>query len=160
MKIYDGKNGGYFHCGTDCGPWFCGCVGVEGDNYCNTEESYQWEINKFGYFEGFTEEYELVGGTRNFAVEEVEVFKVDFISKEISLDNNKKDEIKIIPLNLINNWENVGGEYAPGRIIKKGNEITLSGVIKGGNYRTICVLPEDCRPKIREFFRLIKILLI
>ena len=152
MKIYDGKNGGYFHCGTDCGPWFCGCVGVEGDNYCNTEESYQWEINKFGYFEGFTEEYELVGGTRNFAVEEVEVFKVDFISKEISLDNNKKDEIKIIPLNLINNWENVGGEYAPGRIIKKGNEITLSGVIKGGNYSIICVLPEDCRPKYRLIF--------
>ena len=78
-----------------------------------------------------TEEYELVGGTRNFEVEEVEVFKVDFISKE--------DEIKIIPLNLINNWENVGGEYAPGRIIKKGNEITLSGVIKRSNDSTICV---------------------
>ena len=91
-----------------------------------------------------TEEYELVGGTRNFEVKEVEVSKVDFISKE--------DEIKIIPLNLINNWENVGGEYAPGRIIKKGNEITLSGVIKRSNDSTICVLPEDCRPKYRLIF--------
>ena len=54
-KIYDGKNGGYFHCGTDCGPFFCGCVGVEGDNYFNTKESYQWEINKYGNFEGFSE---------------------------------------------------------------------------------------------------------
>ena len=33
MKIYNGVDGGYFHCGTDCGPWFCGCVGVVGDNY-------------------------------------------------------------------------------------------------------------------------------
>ena len=159
MKIYNGVDGGYFHCGTDCGPWFCGCVGVEGDNYFNTEKSYQWEINRFRYFEGFTEEYELVGGTRHFSVEEVEVFKVDFISKESSLYKekeisleNKKDEIKIIPLNFVNNWKNFGGEYAPGRIIKKGNEITLSGVVKGSNFSTVCVLPEDCRPKYRLIF--------
>ena len=158
MKIYNGKNGGYFHCGTDCGPWFCGCVGVAGDNYFNTTNSYQWEINKFGYFEGFTEEYELVGGIRNFSVEEVEVFKVDFISKEISLekekslDNNKNNEIEIIPLKFINDWKNFGGEYSPGRIIKKGNEITLSGVIKGNNFSTVCVLPKDCRPKNRLIF--------
>ena len=25
------KNGWYFLCGTDCGTWFCGCVGVDGD---------------------------------------------------------------------------------------------------------------------------------
>ena len=159
MKIYNGKDGGYFHCGTDCGPWFCGCVGVEGDNYFNTEKSYQWEINRFGYFEGFTEEYELVGGTRHFSVEEVEVFKDDFISKESSLYKEKeisletkKDEIKIIPLNFVNNWKNFGGEYAPGRIIKKGNEITLSGVVKGSNFSTVCVLPEDCRPKYGLIF--------
>ena len=79
MKIYKGVNGGYFHCGTDCGPWFCGCIGVDGDNYFKTENSYQWEINKFKFFEGFTEEYELVGGIRHFSVEEVEVFKVEII---------------------------------------------------------------------------------
>ena len=157
MKIYNGVNGGYFHCGTDCGPWFCGCVGVDGDNYFNTNNSYQWEINMSkSYFEGFTEEYELVGGTRNFSVEEVEVFKVDFVSKKNYLfkenDNSKKDEIKIIPLNFVNNWENFGGEYAPGRIIKKGNEITLTGVVKGSNFSTICVLPKDCRPKYRLIF--------
>ena len=144
MKIYNGKDGGYFHCGTDCGPWFCGCVGVDSDNYFNTEKSYEWEINRWGNYEGFTEEYELVGGTRHFSVEEVEVFKVDFISKESSLYKekeisleNKKDEIKIIPLNFVNNWENFGGEYVPGRIIKKGNEITLSGVVKGSNLRIV-----------------------
>jgi len=53
MKIYKGVDGGYFHCGTDCGPWFCGCIGVDGDNYFKTENSYQWEINRFKYFEGF-----------------------------------------------------------------------------------------------------------
>ena len=162
MKIYNGKDGGYFHCGTDCGPWFCGCVGVDGDNYFNTENSYQWEINRFRYFEGFTEEYELVGGKRNFAVEEVEVFKVDFVpkesfslkEKEASLDNKKKDEIEIIPLNFVNDWENFGDLFGPGRIIKKGNEITLSGVVKGSNFSTICVLPENCRPKYRLVFSL------
>ena len=139
---------------------FCGCVGVDGDNYFSTEASYQWEINSFRYFEGFTEEYELVGGKRYFAVEEVEVFKVDFISKDIStvkeeeasFDNNKKNEIEIIPLNFVDNWENFGGEYSEGRIIKKGNEITLSGVVKGNNFSTVCILPEDCRPKNRLIF--------
>ena len=125
VEIYKCKNGEYFHCGIDCGPWFCECVGVDWDNYFNTINSFQWEINKFGYFEGFTEEYELVSRIRNFSVEEVEVFKVDFISKEISLekeksiDNNKNNEIEIIPLKIINNWNNVGGEYSSGRIIKK-----------------------------------------
>ena len=36
--------------------------------------------------------------------------------------------------------------------IKKRNEITLSGVIKGNNFSTFCVLPEDCRPKNRLIF--------
>ena len=79
MKIYKGVDGGYFHCGSDCGPWFCGCIGADGDNYFETENSYQWEINSFKYFEGFTEEYELVGGKRYFSIEEVEVFQVQFI---------------------------------------------------------------------------------
>ena len=90
MKIYNGVDGGYFHCGTDCGPWFCGCVGVEGDNYFNTEKSYEWEINKWGNYEGFTEEYELVGGTRHFSVEEVEVFKVDLYQKRVLYLKKKK----------------------------------------------------------------------
>ena len=41
------------------------------DNYFNNTNSYQWEINKFGYFKGFTEEYELIGGIRNFSIKEV-----------------------------------------------------------------------------------------
>ena len=45
MKIYNGKNGRYFHCSTNYGPCFCGCVGVDEDNYFNTTNSYQWEIN-------------------------------------------------------------------------------------------------------------------
>ena len=32
-----------------------------------------------GYFDGFTEEFELVGGVKNFMVNEVEVFKVEYI---------------------------------------------------------------------------------
>ena len=49
---------------------------------------------------------------------------------------------------FVNNWENFGGEYGPGRKKKKGNEITLSGVVKGSNFSRVCVLPEDCRPII------------
>ena len=80
-KIYIGKNGGYIHCTKDYGPWFCGGSGVHQDNYFNTNKSYQWELstNK-DYFEGFTEDFELVGGTKNFAVNEVEVFKVEYIN--------------------------------------------------------------------------------
>ena len=77
--------------------------------------------------------------------------KVNELSKEIAelklknIDN--KNDIKVIPLNLTNGWQNYGGSYAPGRIIKKGNEITLSGLIKGTNFSVVAVLPEDCRPK-------------
>ena len=80
-KIYIGKNGGYIHCTKDYGPWFCGGSGVHQDNYFNTNNSYQWELstNK-GSFEGFTEDFELVGGTKNFTVNEVEVFKVEYIN--------------------------------------------------------------------------------
>ena len=38
------------------------------------------------------------------------------------------------------------------KIIKKGNEITLSGLITGTNFSTVCILPEDCRPKERLIF--------
>ena len=76
--------------------------------------------------------------------------KVSDLSKEISILKDKKIdniEIKIIPLYFSNGWSNYGSGYSPGRIIKKGNEITLSGLVKGTNFTTISVLPEDCRPK-------------
>ena len=79
-KIYIGKNGGYIHCANDYGPWFCGGSGVYGDNYFKTNNSYEWELKiNMGYFDGFTEEFELVGGVKNFMVNEVEVFKVEYI---------------------------------------------------------------------------------
>ena len=80
--------------------------------------------------------------------------KISNLSKEVSELKNKKEEIKIIPLNLINGWSNYGGPYSPGRLFKKGNEITLSGLIKGTNFSTVCVLPEDCRPKNTLIFTL------
>ena len=48
--------------------------------FFNSKNSYQWElyINQ-SYFEGFSENFELVGGIKNFAVNEVEVFKVEYI---------------------------------------------------------------------------------
>ena len=76
--------------------------------------------------------------------------KVSDLSKEISIikgKNTDNNEMKIIPLNFSNGWSNYGSGYSPGRIIKKGNEITLSGLVKGTNFSTISVLPEDCRPK-------------
>ena len=76
--------------------------------------------------------------------------KVCDLSKEISMIKEKnidKNEMKIIPLKFSNDWNNYGCGYSPGRIIKKGNEITLSGLVKGTNFSTICILPEDCRPK-------------
>ena len=79
-KIYIGKNGGQIHCANDYGPWFCGGAGVYGDNYFKTNNSYEWELKiKIGSFDGFTEEFELVGGVKNFMVNEVEVFKVEYI---------------------------------------------------------------------------------
>ena len=79
-KIYIGKNGGHICCGNDCGPFFCGGSGVCGDNYFKTNNSYEWELKtNMGYFDGFTEEFELVGGVKNFMVNEVEVFKVEYI---------------------------------------------------------------------------------
>ena len=75
-----GKNGGHIHCTKDYGPWFCNGSGVYQDNYFNSKNSYQWElyINQ-SYFEGFNENFELVGGIKNFTVNEVEVFKVEYI---------------------------------------------------------------------------------
>ena len=84
--------------------------------------------------------------------------KVNEISNEINtLKNNNKDnnnEIKVIEIKLINGWSNYGSIYAPAKIIKKGNEITLSGLIKGTNFSTVCYLPEDCRPKNTLIFSL------
>ena len=76
-KIYIGKNGGMIHGAKNCGPWFCGGSGVCNDNYFTTTNSYQWELEtNQGCFEGFTEDFELVGGKKNFTVKEVEVFQV------------------------------------------------------------------------------------
>ena len=79
-KIYIGKSGGYIHCTNDYGPWFCGGSGVYKDNYFKENNSYEWELkDNIGSFDGFTEEFELVGGVKNFMVNEVEVFKVEYI---------------------------------------------------------------------------------
>ena len=80
-KIYLGKNGGSIHCTKDYGPWFCGGSGVYGDNYFKSNNSYQWELStNQSVFNGFTESFELVGGIKNFTVNEVEVFKVEYIT--------------------------------------------------------------------------------
>lgn len=71
--------------------------------------------------------------------------KVIDLSKQLS--EKKENELKVIPLTFANGWSNYGLGHAPGKIIKKGNEITLSGLIKGTNFSTVCILPEDCRPK-------------
>ena len=80
-KIYMGKNGGFIHCAKEHGPWFCSGAGVYKDHYFNTNYSYQWELSENkSRFEGFTEDFELVGGSKNFTVNEVEVFKVEYIN--------------------------------------------------------------------------------
>ena len=83
--------------------------------------------------------------------------KISILSKEVTDLKSKidiKEEIKEIPLTFANGWTNYGGGFSPGKIIKKGNEITLSGLIKGSNFSTVCILPEDCRPKYRLIFTL------
>ena len=84
--------------------------------------------------------------------------KISTLSKEIEelkISSKKKEEnIQIIPLTLINGWTDYGSGHSPERIIKKGNEITLSGLIKGSNFSTVCTLPEDCRPKQQLIFSL------
>jgi len=71
--------------------------------------------------------------------------KVMDLSKQLS--EKKENELKVIPLTFANGWSNYGSGHAPGKIIKKGNEITLRGLIKGTNFSTVCILPEDFRPK-------------
>ena len=84
--------------------------------------------------------------------------KISTLSKEIEelkISSKKKEEnIQIIPLTLINGWTDYGSGFSPGRIIKKGNEITLSGLIKGSNFSTVCTLPENCKPKQQLIFSL------
>ena len=83
--------------------------------------------------------------------------KISNLNKEVAELKTKKEikeEIKVIPLTFANGWSDYGYGYSPGRIIKKGNEITLSGLIKGTNFSTVCVLPEDCRPKLELIFTL------
>ena len=78
-KIYVGKNGGTIHCASDHGPWFCNGAGIYLDNYFKTNNSFQWDLNtNKNCFDGFTEDFELVGGIKNFTVNEVEVFKVEY----------------------------------------------------------------------------------
>ena len=70
-KIYIGKNGGYIHCTSDYGPWFCGGSGVYLDNYFKTNNSYQFELNtNKNNFDGFTENfaYALVNGSNSFSM--------------------------------------------------------------------------------------------
>ena len=44
-KIYIGKNGGYIHCTTDYGQWFCNGSGIYQDNYFTSNTSYQWDLS-------------------------------------------------------------------------------------------------------------------
>ena len=79
--------------------------------------------------------------------------KITQLEKKVELlEKPNENEIKVIPLTFANGWGNYGDGYASGKIIKKGNEITLSGLIKGTNFSTVCILPEDCRPKEQLIF--------
>ncbi len=82
-KIYKGKEGcNHIHCGLSEGPWFCNGTGVQGNDYFKTNKSFQRDLkSNQESWENFTEaeEFELVGGTKNFFVKEVEVFKVEFM---------------------------------------------------------------------------------
>ena len=82
------------------------------------------------------------------------VDKINNLSKEISRIKQENLDIKVIPLQLCNGWRNLEREFGYGKIIKKGNEITLSGVLTGQMYKPICILPEDCRPKKQLIFTL------
>jgi len=72
---------------------------------------------------------------------------IQYLCKKVYDLSKKENEIEVIPLTFANGWRNYGSGHSPGRIIKKGNEITLSGLITGTNFSTVCILPEDCRPK-------------
>ena len=79
-KIYKGKNGGYIHCEKGHGPWFCGCSGANGKYLSDNKKCFQFELKENNInWDNFTEEFELIGGKKNFVVNELEVFKVSFI---------------------------------------------------------------------------------
>ena len=76
------------------------------------------------------------------------------LSKELNNIKEKNLNTKVMPLKFCNGWKNLGPGFELGKIIKKGNEITLSGVITGTNFSTVCILPIDCRPKGELIFNI------
>jgi len=55
-------------------------------------------------------------------------------------------------LALTGGWGNYGGGYAPARVDKIGNTVTLSGLIRGGRYGHMATLPSGHRPPQRLIF--------
>lgn len=57
-------------------------------------------------------------------------------------------------LKLQNGWVNYAGAYRKARVARVGDLCVVSGLIKGGAWSTLAVLPEDCRPEKRLIFNL------
>jgi len=49
-------------------------------------------------------------------------------------------------LRLENGWQNYGGEWAPPAVMKVGNTVSISGLIKGKNWGHVATLPTGFRP--------------
>ena len=57
-------------------------------------------------------------------------------------------------LKLKNGWVNYDGGYRKARVARIGGLCVVSGLIKGGGWSTLAVLPEPCRPSHRLIFNL------
>lgn len=79
---------------------------------------------------------------------EIKILKEEF--KKFKEEN----EIEVIPVKFENGWHDYKRGYQECKIIKKGKEITLTGLAEGSNFSTIITLPENCRPSGRLIFSL------
>ncbi|MDJ0861075.1 MAG: PASTA domain-containing protein [Gammaproteobacteria bacterium] len=57
-------------------------------------------------------------------------------------------------LALKNGWVDYGGGYRKARVARVGGLCVVSGLIKGGAWSTLAVLPQDCHPSRRLIFNL------
>ena len=79
MKIYTGKNGGRIYCSKDHGPWFPYALGVFENPYLTKSQNNQYDFNTVNnYWNEFSKDYELTGGTKEFSVKEIEVFLIEY----------------------------------------------------------------------------------
>ena len=142
-------------------------------NFSIIDESLSIKFNKINIFEfkniiltekeiDISEKVENLYQIQEDLLKEISSLKIqnENLQKEINTlkkeDNNIKvegEECELINVNLINGASNYGSGYNPFRVYKlKNNFVKISGLINCTVGKSICQLPENCRPKGQLIF--------